>query len=311
MQKKFRGHTAILLTVIFMSVLLGCGGAPATKGSQLNLMDLPITFDETDVSHKSGTVSTVLSDDPAADEKAPVSIENDHIPATVIARGVSIRQAPGIRAASMGKVAKGTGLKVVEIREDGWCKVETPEGDRGYVWAPLINIKGRKFQTARYRGMRHILVSSNYYLGPDGVKRSRLEVRGLDFKKPLKHVKLTSRYGIRKKHPVNGGRNKMHQGVDLKARVGTSVRAAASGIVKSVRRGSNYGRYVDIKHKLGFTTRYAHLSRALVKKGQRVKAGQIIARSGNTGATTGPHLHFELHKKGRPVNPIRHISALR
>jgi hypothetical protein len=308
---KFRGHAAIVLTAIFMSVLMGCAGTPATGGSQLSLMELPITFNEADVAREPATDSSVLTDDPAADKNDIDSFDDEHIPATVIARGVSIRKSPGTRSASMGKIPKGTGLDVIEIREDGWCHVETHEGERGYIWAPLLNIKGRKFKTARYKGMRHILVSSNYYLGPDGVKRSRLEVRGLDFKKPLKSIKLTSRYGIRKRHPVNGGRNKMHQGVDLKARVGTAVRAAASGVVKSVRRGSNYGKYVDIKHKLGFTTRYAHLSRALVYKGQRVKAGQLIARSGNTGATTGPHLHFELHKRGRSVNPIRHISALR
>jgi len=310
MQGKLRGLAAILLTAIFMLALTGCGGAPVTKDIHPDLLQLPITLNDEDVSADPETESPERTDAQAAGNEGTDSSEVDSIPAIVLVRGASLRQGPDLRSASIGKITKGASLKVLEIRDDGWCQVETPEGDLAYIWAPLLKIEGKTFKTARYKGMRHILVSSNYYLGPDGVKRSSLEVRGLDFKKPLKTIKLTSRYGVRKKHPVNGGRNKMHQGVDLKANVGTAVRAAASGIVKRVTRGPNYGVYIDIKHKLGYTTRYAHLSRALVKKGQRVSAGQLIARSGNTGATTGPHLHFELHKKNKSVNPLKYISAL-
>ena len=316
MYMNLRGLKAAITGLVLVSSLWGCAGDPLKEDPALSLLELPISFDDTDASADSerGMDNSTAVSDASASETGPQEALSGipaQIPATVIARGVNIRQAPGTAGASLGRAPKGTALSVTEIREDGWCRVETRDGLSGYAWAPLLNIEDRKFKTARYKGMRHILVSANSYLGPDGIKRSKLEVEGLSFLRPLKQIRLTSRFGVRKKHPVNGGRNKMHQGVDLKASVGTSVRAAAGGIVKSIKRGPNYGVYVDIKHKLGFTTRYAHLSRTLVKKGQRVKAGQLIARSGNTGATTGPHLHFELHKRGKAVNPIRYITALR
>lgn len=298
-----RGTAALICAATLIYALSGCSSVPINEFDPLEAVasiDPPMAFEGTDFVPS-------LSPEPEDD---PYFIQDPYTPAHVRVKGVYLRKGPYSRARSLGKISRGQELKVYHIRKDGWCEVETPKGVTGYVWAPLLDIEGRKFKTARYKGMTHILVSSKYYLGPDGKKRSRLEVRGLKLRAPLESTRLTSRFGIRKKHPVNGGRNKMHQGVDLKAEIGTPVRAAANGIVKRVRKGPNYGIYVDISHKLGITTRYAHLDEALVIKGQRVSAGAIIARSGNTGATTGPHLHFELHKRGRAIRPAGHVPGL-
>ena len=83
---------------------------------------------------------------------------------------------------------------------------------------------------------------------------------------------------------------------------------AADGVVAAVGSSGARGRYVLVKHSNGLTTRYQHLSRSLVKEGQSVLRGQTIARSGNTGISTGPHLHFEVLKNGRAVNPLRYFS---
>ncbi len=97
---------------------------------------------------------------------------------------------------------------------------------------------------------------------------------------------------------------RMHKGVDLTLHVGDTVRSAFTGKVRLTKfEGKGYGNYVVVRHNNGLETVYGHLSRFLVKPGQTVKAGQPIALGGNTGRSTGPHLHFETRYLGLPVNP--------
>ena len=87
----------------------------------------------------------------------------------------------------------------------------------------------------------------------------------------------------------------------------TPVIAPADGIVTSMGRDYGYGTILSVNHSYGLKTKYAHLAKVLVKKGQNVKRGQKIALVGNTGRTTGTHLHYEVHLNGVPVNPINYI----
>ena len=110
------------------------------------------------------------------------------------------------------------------------------------------------------------------------------------------------RFGMRM-HPILHVR-KMHNGLDIIANIGTKVYAPGAGKVSFVGRKSGYGKVVEIDHGFGYVTLYAHLSKQLVKKGQRVKRGDLIALSGNSGRlTTGPHLHYEVRHDGIPLNP--------
>lgn len=99
-----------------------------------------------------------------------------------------------------------------------------------------------------------------------------------------------------------------HQGVDIKAASGTPVRAAADGVVKFSAWESGYGNLIRINHGNGLETRYGHNSRLLVHVGQIVHKGQIISYSGNTGVTTGPHLHYEVRLNNRPINPTQFLK---
>ncbi len=127
---------------------------------------------------------------------------------------------------------------------------------------------------------------------------------------PLKgKIRITSRYGWRV-HPVRR-RRLFHHGIDLRARTGTRVYAAMSGKVIYAGRYGGYGNVVIIQHSGGFTTRYGHLLRVKVRVGRRVKRGQLIALSGNSGVSTGPHLHFEIRKAGKTHNPANYISAFK
>lgn len=103
--------------------------------------------------------------------------------------------------------------------------------------------------------------------------------------------------------------HKHHSGIDFKADIGTPVKATADGVVAAVEsKGSGIGRYVVVRHSFGYTTTYACLSKVSVYSGQRVKRGQVIAESGNSGLSKGPHLHYEVHKNGKAVDPIDFLS---
>jgi murein DD-endopeptidase MepM/ murein hydrolase activator NlpD len=97
---------------------------------------------------------------------------------------------------------------------------------------------------------------------------------------------------------------RMHTGLDFPAPTGTPVVAARTGVVTVARWLSGYGNTVAIRHKLGTSTLYAHLSAILVRPGQRVAVGQPVGRVGATGSATGPHLHFELRVRGAPIDPL-------
>ncbi|MDE6080311.1 MAG: M23 family metallopeptidase [Duncaniella sp.] len=114
---------------------------------------------------------------------------------------------------------------------------------------------------------------------------------------------VTSPYGYRSRF------GRMHYGIDLKVQVGDTVRAAFSGKVRMTKyEGKGYGYYVVVRHDNGMETVYGHLSRFLVKPDQTVKAGDPIALGGNTGRSTGPHLHFETRYLGLPINPAQIID---
>jgi murein DD-endopeptidase MepM/ murein hydrolase activator NlpD len=118
---------------------------------------------------------------------------------------------------------------------------------------------------------------------------------------------LTSPFGERD-HVMGGGGTRFHAGIDLSVPSGTPVQAAEDGIVVFAGYNGAYGRAVKLDHAHGFSTLYAHNSRVLVHVGQHVKAGQVICLSGSTGRSTGPHLHFEVHKDGWPVDPLSHLD---
>ncbi len=119
---------------------------------------------------------------------------------------------------------------------------------------------------------------------------------------------ITSPFGIRWS-PFVAGVRQMHYGVDIGVWEGTPVAATKAGIVTYTGYDPGYGNRVEISHPGGWLTLYAHNNRILVKVGQTVNKGDIISLSGNTGASTGPHVHYELHDKGVPIDPLKLLSV--
>lgn len=122
--------------------------------------------------------------------------------------------------------------------------------------------------------------------------------------------RIASGYGMRR-HPVLGYR-KMHYGLDYACKRGTPIRATGNGVVKKINKSccKGYGNMVEIDHGYGFQTRYAHMSKILVKKGQKIKRGDIIGEVGSTGTSTGDHLHYEVVKNKSKINPIQFVHDL-
>lgn len=151
----------------------------------------------------------------------------------------------------------------------------------------------------------------------DGVKVALAQVEqfralqktaaGLPLTTPMSKGSITSRFGVRtdpfRRRPA------MHTGIDFRAPSGQPARATAAGKVISAGYEGGYGNMVEIDHGGGITTRFAHLSKIIAKKGQTIGKGDVVGNTGNTGRSTGPHLHYEIRVNGRAIDPMNFIRA--
>jgi len=174
---------------------------------------------------------------------------------------------------------------------------ETEDGDfarYGDVLFANLIVSGEEMPVYRSEAYK----KSGDYFHEDGrsMKRTLMQT-------PVDGARMSSGYGMRR-HPVLGY-NKMHKGIDFAAPRGTPIYAAGDGVVEKAGRLGGYGNYLRIRHNSSLKTAYAHLQKFAkgVKKGKRVKQGDVIGYIGSTGRSTGPHLHFEVLKNGKQVNP--------
>lgn len=178
-----------------------------------------------------------------------------------------------------------------------WYQVK--QGDTLSGIARSHNLKWRELQQINRLSSPHLLKVGTQLFIPNGST--------VGFGKPLRiPLRVTSRYGYRV-HPVTG-RYRMHEGIDFRAAIGTRVYAAQAGRVIYAARKGGYGKVVGIQHEGDFSTWYGHLSQIRVSVGEHVGLGKVIGLSGNTGISTGPHLHFEIRYKGKSENPAPHLT---
>lgn len=141
---------------------------------------------------------------------------------------------------------------------------------------------------------------------------SRLEsvretARALPYGNPAPGRKVTSHYGNRIDPFL--GRLALHAGIDFRAKKGVEVFSTGAGKVTFAASSGGYGKMVEIDHGHGITTRYGHLSKILVSSGDTIAAGDPVGRAGSTGRSTGPHVHYEVRRNGKPVNPVHFLNA--
>jgi murein DD-endopeptidase MepM/ murein hydrolase activator NlpD len=117
---------------------------------------------------------------------------------------------------------------------------------------------------------------------------------------------LTSAFSSMREHPILHIA-RPHEGIDVTAPMGAPIQSPAGGVIVNAGWESGYGNVLEIDHGFGIRTKFAHCSKLLVRMGQRVDRGQVVAEVGNTGLATGPHLHYEVHVNGKPVDPLRYV----
>ncbi len=148
---------------------------------------------------------------------------------------------------------------------------------------------------------------NNYNTLVETMKRKEEELKHMPSIRPVS-TDLISGFGYRL-HPILHVK-KMHTGLDFQASVNTPVIATADGKIEySGRSGNGYGIHIDIDHGYGYASKYAHLSKSLVVKGQKIQRGDLIGYSGNTGLTKGPHLHYEISKDGKKIDPVDYFYS--
>lgn len=141
----------------------------------------------------------------------------------------------------------------------------------------------------------------------DYLRQIRSTIQSIPSMRPAKEYFISSKFG-RRQDPINGSWA-FHSGLDLGVWYGSKVMAPTDGVVSFAGYKSGYGKMVEIDHGNGFKTRFGHLRRITVKRGKAVKMGEKVAESGNTGRSTGPHLHYEVWFKGKPVDPTPYLEA--
>jgi murein DD-endopeptidase MepM/ murein hydrolase activator NlpD len=199
------------------------------------------------------------------------------------------------------RLAKAAGIKPSEFRFD-----EKP-GQGGPAPSPGRELSMQEFQQMLSEISR-VLDDRSDKLGvlDSFLMDDRLTRKTIPTTMPVPMGYYSSNYGYRL-DPFTG-RQTFHTGVDLIAPPGTAVVAAAGGVVSTVAFVPEYGNIVDVDHDNGLTSRYAHLSKSMVRVGDVVMKGQNIAQVGSSGRATGPHLHFEVREKGIPLNPNKFLS---
>jgi len=177
--------------------------------------------------------------------------------------------------------------------------------------APVINQNLAILEMDVEKLSREINLEINSYSSIyDKVKQDIKRIAKIPSIRPLKGGFLNSSFGYRK-DPIDNVM-RFHQGQDITIKSGSPILAPADGIVKRAYYAGGFGNHIKLDHGNGYTTLFAHLSRINVKHGQKVKRGDVIGLTGNTGRSTAPHLHYEIHHYGEPKNPLDyffHVSS--
>ncbi len=191
---------------------------------------------------------------------------------------------------------------ITDLREGDSFEVLVEKRFRGDAFAGYGRVLGARFVN---RGERHAAYLFHNEQGRETYYDAKGEnLRRQIMKAPLSFLRVTSRYSMARRHPVFGN-VRPHQGIDYGAPSGTPIMAVGDGVITSIGRAGGYGNQIIIRHNNGLESLYGHMSRfaKTMKKGKRVRQGQVIGYVGATGTATGPHLDFRIRKNGTFVNP--------
>ena len=201
------------------------------------------------------------------------------------------------RINTLAEDAYETADAISNVLEDAGLEVDIEDSKNG-TGGPLVMVDNPAQFESKVKELDEAL---------DLLDRMKSEARRLPIANPLPGHSISSTFGVRKDPLL--GTLAMHSGMDFRAPMGSDACVTAAGIVISAGWKGGYGRMVEVQHAGGFTTRYGHLSKILVKQGQKLSAGDIVGKVGSSGRSTGPHLHYEVRRNGDALNPVRFLKA--
>ncbi len=211
-------------------------------------------------------------------------------------RSIEKEQAEGL--AELTREAEMASDKIASALDEAGLKGVTEGADKVGVGGPLVPVSAANTFDFKVSELDEAL---------GRLDKMKKVVRTYPLANPLPGQPITSRFGYRK-DPILGTAA-LHAGMDFSAPVGMPIRASGTGVVITAGWNGGYGRMVEIRHAGGYTSRYAHMSQILVKEGDKIERGTILGKSGNSGRSTGPHLHYEVRREGRAANPLRFLST--
>lgn len=242
------------------------------------------------ISQPSGSISSINTFAKAGNDNlfGNVALSLQNIEHEQIARIQALAENTATKTAQIRRILKGSKLPEPTINKD----------DASAIGGPFVPHNDGDTFNYSLRGLDLALRQYDHVLSHIG---------NLPLKHPVAGSKMSSKFGTRRDPFLR--RYAFHSGIDFKARTGTSVKPTAHGRVIKAGWQGGYGKMVEIDHGNGTTTRYAHLSRVLVNRGQIVSIDTTIGKVGSTGRSTGPHLHYEIRKNGKAINPLKYLNA--
>jgi len=248
--------------------------------------------------------------DPAASEEGKsVSARADRIfsQVTLSLKGVEREQLHYVRQMTSGAlrtseairtIIERTGFVLPEPRTAHAAADAKESGEQTAIGGPFVEPQNEDAFEQSLAALDSALVE---------LERTRAAARTLPLASPAPATNITSNFGNRVDPFL--GRLALHAGIDFRAETGTRIRSTAAGTVTAAGPAGGYGNMVEIDHGHGVSTRYAHLAVVRVSVGEHVEADQVIGKSGSTGRSTGPHLHYEVRLNGEAVDPMRFLRA--
>ncbi|CCV06517.1 conserved hypothetical protein [Mesorhizobium metallidurans STM 2683] len=202
------------------------------------------------------------------------------------------------RIATLADNAYKNADAISQALEAAGLPVDSDFGDERDIGGPLIPVDSSMIFDSKVRELDEAL---------DALDHLKKEARRLPLANPASGRSVTSPFGVRT-DPILGTAA-LHSGMDFRAAIGVPAKVTAPGVVVKAGWNGGYGRMVEIDHGQGFTTRFAHLSEIGVRVGQKLDAGDVIGKTGNSGRSTGPHLHYEVRHNGEAIDPLRFLTV--
>ena len=231
---------------------------------------------------------------------APGETSADHADRLFVAINQSLRSIETEQLSRINTLAEDayqTADAISEVLESAGLPVDKDHGKNG-MGGPLVAIDNPAMFDTKVRELDEAL---------NLLEKMKTEARKLPIANPAPGRSISSTFGVRKDPLL--GTPALHSGMDFRAPMGSPARVTAPGTVVKAGWNGGYGRMVEVEHAGGFTTRYGHLSKILVKEGQTLAAGDIVGKVGSSGRSTGPHLHYEVRRNGDAIDPVRFLKA--